>query len=232
MTELTKFQVSGLPVDSTDLIKNLQNVNDTIQNISGVPFLRLLKSGIFAYGPENIEPEPDSEWAVNPYSIMHGFACWVDSELMGETMVPFNQPLPPIAELPDYGGDWNQQIAVTLQCLTGDDQGTNVMYKVTSKGALQALKTLITEIVNQASIDSDKVVPIITLESDSYPHKKYGQIYFPVFDIVRWITMEGVVLEEEEEEEEIEEEIEVVKKKETAEAEPAKRKTSARRRRR
>lgn len=241
MSELSKFTTGGVPASTADLIQGLQNVNALIKSSSGVPFLRLLKSGNYAYGPENIEPESGSEWAVNPYSIMHGFACWVDSELMGETMVPFNQPMPSLVDLPDYGGDWDQQVAVTLQCMTGEDEGTSVMFKGTSTGLRTAIKNLIAEIVNQASVNGVLIVPVITLEADSYQHKKYGEIFYPELEVKNWMTMEGVSPEEpkktdgeknDEWEVEIKEKIEVTGKKEKASDEPRERKSTVRRRRR
>jgi hypothetical protein len=32
-----------------------------------------------------------------------------------------------------------------------------------------------------------KCIPICELNADSYPHKKYGKIYTPLFDIKRWV---------------------------------------------
>ena len=32
---------------------------------------------------------------------------------------------------------------------------------------------------------------VLTLDSEHYPHKKYGRVYTPVFKIVRWISLDG-----------------------------------------
>ena len=37
----------------------------------------------------------------------------------------------------------------------------------------------------------DAVVPILSLDSDSYKHPTYGKTYFPVFEIVRWVGLDG-----------------------------------------
>jgi len=120
-----------------------------------------------------------------------------------------------------------------LQCMTGEDEGTSVMFKGTSTGLRTAIKNLIAEIVNQASVNDDLIVPVITLEADSYQHKKYGEIFYPELEVKNWMTMEGVSPEESEEpegkEELIEEETVVVAKKERAASGPAK--TNRRRRR-
>jgi len=192
MNEIVKFAGSSLPVTPEALEKGLQNVAQTLGSASsGTPYLRLLKSGVFAYGPEGIEPEPGSEWAVNPGSLQHGFACWGDGELIDERMVPFNAPLPNPAELPDYGFPWDQQVAVTLQCMTGEDTGTSVLYKGTSRGLRDAIKELITALIGQLQTDPGHCVPVVLLEVDSYTHKKYGQIFTPVLEIVRWLSYDG-----------------------------------------
>lgn len=191
MNDLVKF-AGGLPIKPEDLEKGLQNVQSAIQGgTGGMPFLRLLKAGFFVYGAENVEVEPGSEWAINPYSLMHGFACWAPGELLDERMVPFTEPPPNKAELPDLGEKWDQQVAMQLACTSGEDSGTNVLYKGTSTGLRNASKELINSIISQLQTDKVNVVPVIELETDSYQHKQYGQIFYPILTIKRWITIDG-----------------------------------------
>ena len=192
MNDLVKFGGASLPANPEELAKGLSNVGANLQaNTGGVPFLRLMRTGIFVYGQENIEVEEGSHWAINPYSIQHGFACWGDGELLGESMVPFSQQPPPQNELPDYGEKWGQQVSLQMQCLDGEDTGVNVLYKGTSVGMRNAIKTLIDQIINQAAHDPKHVVPVVTLESDSYKHKKYGDIFYPVLTIDKWISIDS-----------------------------------------
>ena len=192
MTKLVKFTDAGnLPANPADLIQGLQNVNANLQGTAGgVPFLRLLKSGEYAYGPENLQPTVDSLWAVNPYSIQHGYACWGDGELLGEQMVPFNQAAPNKGDLPDYGEDWDQQFSMNLQCVQGEDKGVVVLYRGTSTGLRNAAKQLIADIITQVQKDPQHIVPVLELDVDSYHHKKYGQIFYPILNIVEWVTFE------------------------------------------
>jgi len=192
MTDIVRFtEDDQLPATADDLIAGLQRVTSAMQSVAGgVPYLRLLRSGVFAYGPENVEPEPESIWAINPYSITHGFACWGDGELLGERMVPFNQTPPNRGELPDYGFEWDQQFGMQLQCVTGEDKDTVVLYRGTSTGLRNASKKLIDQIIAQAQRDPQHLVPAVRLEVDSYHHKKYGEIYFPVLDIHDWLSIE------------------------------------------
>ncbi len=191
MNDLVKF-AGGLPIKPEDLEAGLQNVQSSIQGgTGGMPFLRLLKAGYFVYGAENIEVEPGSEWAINPYSLMHGYACWAPGELLDERMVPFTQQPPNKAELPDLGQSWDQQVAMQLACISGEDTGTNVLYKGTSTGLRNAAKELITVIISQLQTDKEHVVPVVELENDSYNHKTYGQIFFPLLTIKKWTTIDG-----------------------------------------
>ena len=191
----------NLPANPSDLINGLQNVGMGIQSMSVNPILRLLREGIFVYGQENIEVEEGSDWAVNPYSIEHGYAAWGDGELLGEVMVPLNQQPPAPGTLPDHGVQWVQQISMYLQCTTGQDKGITVQYKSTSKGFMAMAKKLCGEIIGQVQDDPDHIVPVVSLEHDHYTHKKYGKIYTPILEVLRWVSLDTAEPAEEPEEE-------------------------------
>lgn len=197
MNDLVKFQGGGLPANPEDLVAGLENVGQSLQASSGgIPFLRLLKSGVYAYGPENIEPEEGSEWAVNPYSLMHGWACWGDGELLDERMVPANQHAPAQSDLPNLGHEWAQQVSMQLQCMNGEDEGQVVLYKGTALGLRNAVKELINGLITQIKADPQNIVPVVELEADSYQHKKHGQIFYPVLEVARWVSIaDGTTVE-------------------------------------
>lgn len=187
--ELATFGNTGVPANPDDLVSGLQSVTAGISSSGTNMLMRLLKTGVYAYGQENIEPEAGSLWAINPYSIQHGFACWAPGELLGEAMVPFNQMPPAINTLPDYGHSWDQQISMQMKCMTGEDKGTEVTYKGTSVGYRNAAKAIINDIIAQASNDPDHIVPVVDLEVDSYKHKDYGQVFVPVLEIQEWVSI-------------------------------------------
>lgn len=190
--EVVAFKTGGIPQTPDELVKGLQNVSSGIQaSASGVPFMSLSRDGWYIYGPEKIEVEEGSRWAVNPYAIQHGFACWGDGELLGEVMVPHSQPLPSPRELPDHGRPWDAQVALQLQCVSGEDVGVAVVYKGTSRGLQTAAKDLIQDILTQVQRDSTNIVPVLELDVDSYNHRKYGKTYVPVLKIVDWVPMTG-----------------------------------------
>lgn len=189
---LVKFPGGGLPASTDDLAKGLQNVSSNMgPNVGGTPFLRLGKDGIWIYGQEDIEVEEGSLWAINPYSMQHGWAAWGDGELLGEVMVPMTQTPPPRNELQDFGVDWRTQLGLILQCVSGDDTGQTVYYKSTSLGMQNAVRELNNDIMAQLQKDKVNIVPVVTLESDSYKHKDWGRVYTPVLEIDHWVSMES-----------------------------------------
>lgn len=192
MNDLVKFGGGTLPAKPEDLINGLQHVSAGLSGRSGgTPYLRLLKTGVFAYGQEDIEPQQGSRWAVNPHSFQHGSACWGDGELFGEAMVPLNQAPPQVADLQDFGAPWNQQISFQLQCLNGEDTGVTVLYKSTSVGFLNMAKQLIDQMVLQLQNDPTKYVPVVELDMGHYHHKQWGKTFFPVLDVLEWISIDG-----------------------------------------
>ena len=189
--ELVKFPGGGVPATAADLAKGLQNVQQNMgPQAGGMPFLKLGKDGIWCYGQEGIEVEEGSEWAVNPYSMQHGWAAWGDGELFDEIMVPMTQTPPSKHDLKDYGVEWKTQLGIVLQCISGEDSGQSVLYKGTSIGMQNAIRNLNASIMDQLQKDQVNIVPVVTLEADDYKHKKHGKIYTPELHIVGWVTME------------------------------------------
>src|SRR5690606_30092879 len=108
-------RASNAVASLSSLKSGLQNVASTIVTAGGDPFLRLLTDGTWVYGADNVEVQEGSLWALNPFSIMHGWVSWTDhpgkqaNEIVGEVMVPAGQPLPAQTELRDTGWPWTQQ---------------------------------------------------------------------------------------------------------------------------
>jgi len=162
----------------------------------GKPFFRMGRSGAFIFGQSNEEVQEGSRWAVNIMTMSHGWSCWVDggpnqaNALAGEVMTVMTNPLPP---RPDPIGDaaYKDQRSFEMKCLDGADQGTEVIYKINSVGGIRAVAELLDAIHAQLAWASDYPCPVLTFSSDSYPHKKWGQIYVPIFTVVGWADMNG-----------------------------------------
>ena len=190
MSNLSVFSKAGLPAIST-LSTALKSISASAGPV-GVVILKMDKTGHWVFGADQTEVEDDSTWAVNPFSFVHGFIAWGDGEVLGEKMVAVSQPLPEIDDAPPGAKKgWEQQIGMSLKCLTGDDTGMEARFTTTSVGGKRAVQTIAAALAEQVEKDQTKPVAVVTLKKDHYQHKSYGKIYTPVFEIVEWISMDG-----------------------------------------
>jgi hypothetical protein len=211
---------SNLPTTTSNLIGSLLAVETQIvapQVGDGAEYLKLTGATGWTYGQDSVETQEGAKWAINPASMAKGFIAWsMNSTVIGDVLKPVTEGLVLRSELPELTekseNGWTSQCGFQLVCLTGEDAGTNVMYKASTQGADKEFARLYNEIITKAKSGSSDIVPIVLLDSGSYPHKikKYGQVTFPIFDIVGWQGLEDTELEETDEAPEIEEEVEEV----------------------
>ena len=155
----------------------LNNVDTaSVVGRSGCPMLQFKRdgNGTWTFGQKRTVVEDGSCWAVNPSTFSWGYICFGDdNKVIGERLVPVSQPMPDITELPDKGFEWQEQWTVNLKCVDGTDAGTEVVYKPTTVGGIQAVAGLIEAVrdrLNGGQHDG-KVSPIVHLEKDSYQHR-------------------------------------------------------------
>jgi hypothetical protein len=190
MTGIVKFSQAGLPAVST-LSTALRSIDNDVGAV-GQAILKMDKTGHWVFGADQTEVEPESEWAVNPFSFVHGYIAWGDGEVLGETMVSVAQPLPePQPAPPQARKGWEKQVGLGLKCLSGEDTGLDVRYTTTSVGGKRSVQSLAVLIAEQVEKDPSKPVPIVRLGKEHYQHKSYGRIFTPVFEVVRWASMDG-----------------------------------------
>lgn len=203
-TEVTKPAATGLGALSA-LRTGLQNVRTKMPEVGGSPFLRLLKDGDWVFGQEDNAVAKGTEAVINPMSIKHGYTCWTNrqpgqgkNENLGELMVGLGQPLPSMHELeqhkdPTSGAPcpWKDQISMDVKFLDGKHKGTQVMWKTSSVGGLNAARVVLDAILAKLADETEFVCPIVRMESDSYKHATYGKTYVPVLEVVGWTDLEG-----------------------------------------
>lgn len=195
MSNIVAFSQAGLPAVSS-LSTALRAVAKDVQSTGSV-IIKMDRTGHWVFGADQTEVEDDSTWAVNPFSFVHGFIAWGDGEVLAEKMVPVTQPLPELDVAPPGAKKgWEQQVGMSLKCITGEDAGMEARYTVTSVGGRRAVQTLAVAIAEQVEKDQAKPVPVVKLGKDHYQHKSYGRIYTPVFEVQEWVTMEGPAAEE------------------------------------
>ncbi len=190
MSDMIPFEKSGA-LTVADLKGSLISAKQEMSSSDVIPFLKLTKQGLWEYGADQVEIEKDSEWALNPLSLQHGWISWGEGEVLGEAMVPIAAPRPALADMEETGEKWDEQISVQMCCVKGVDKGTNVLYKTTSRGGKQEMGKYLSALESQLDVDENKIVVVYTLGNSSYQHKKYGKIYTPVFTSKGWIAMDG-----------------------------------------
>ena len=150
------------------------------------------KTGHWVFGTDQTEIEPDSIWAVNPFSFIHGYIAWGDGDVLGEKMAPISQPMPELDVAPPGAKKgWETQVGLSIKCMNGDDKNMEARYTSTSVGGKRAIQTLGVAIAQQIDKDPSKPVAVITLGKEFYTHKSYGRIYTPIFNIIDWVSMDA-----------------------------------------
>ena len=190
MSNIVKFSGANLP-SVTSLSTALRSIATDV-SASTTAIIKMDRTGHWVFGADQTEAEDDARWAVNPFSFVHGFIAWGDGEVLGEKMVAVSQPLPEIDDAPPGAKKgWEQQIGMSLKCLTGDDAGMEARFTTTSVGGKRGVQTIAAALAEQVEKDQTKPVPVVMLKRDHYQHKSYGKIYTPIFEVVEWISMEG-----------------------------------------
>jgi hypothetical protein len=192
---MSKETKSNLPANISNMATALATSAATVGGgaMDGELYCRFTKTGDWIYGIEDTEVEEDSTWAVNVAQFQHGFIAWPEGggAPTGEVLVPATQPMPNQAELPEVDGTWSKCVAVQMRCMSGEDEGVQIIWKANSTGGRKAYAKLLKAVVDRIQSGDEAVVPIVTLGSDSYKHKQYGKIYTPEITISGWVTMDG-----------------------------------------
>ena len=198
MSNIATFKSANLPA-VTSLSTSLRALEQDVGAVGSV-IIKMDKTGHWVFGADQTEAEDGAKWAVNPFSFCHGFIAWGEGEVLAEKMVSVAEPLPELdAAPPGAKRGWETQVGMSLKCLTGEDEGMEARYTVTSVGGKRAVQSLAVAIANQVDADQSKPVPVVLLKKEHYQHKSYGRIYTPIFEIVEWMGMDGEAKATEEE---------------------------------
>lgn len=203
MNELALFQKTAVgSLDALD--QKMKAGQSSLPQVSGgVAILRIgAQDGKWVFGQENIPVEEGSKWAVNPFSFQTGWVCWADpkvnrkNEKLGEVMGPPDAAPACPALTPEQqakGGEWQEQIGFRLVCISGEDEGEEVLYQNSSYGAMKAYREVYDAVMNRPS--KPHCFPIVVITSDSYQNKTYNRtVYNPVFEVVDWADLENNLL--------------------------------------
>jgi hypothetical protein len=159
---------------------------------AGTAILKMDKTGHWVFGADQTEVDADSLWAVNPFSFVHGYIAWGEGEVLGEKMTSITSPLPELEAAPAGAKrGWEEQVGLSMKCVSGEDEGLEVRYTVTSVGGKRAVQAMGIKIAERVDESPEAPVPVVSLKKEHYMHKSFGRIYTPVFDVQKWIGMEG-----------------------------------------
>jgi hypothetical protein len=186
----------GALASLTALAEVLNNVDTSyVVGRSGLPMLQFKRdgSGTWSFGQRRTVVEDGSSWAVNPTTFKWGHICFNEANKPTERLVSVSQLKPDVTQLPDTGFEWQELWGVNLKCIDGTDAGTEVVFKTSTVGGVQAVASLIDMVRDRLNSGQHggKVAPIVHLEKDSYPHSQFGKVWFPVFTIKDWMPLSG-----------------------------------------
>jgi hypothetical protein len=188
---------TGGALESLAALAMVLNRVDTssVAGRSGLPLMQFKSrenNGTWSFGQRRTVVEDGSRWAVNPATFKWGFICFDNDNKPTERLVPISQPKPDVMQLPNTGFEWHEQWGVDLKCIDGADAGTEVTFKISTTGGIQAIAGLIDTLRDRlnAGEHDGKVAPILQLERDSYQNQ-FGQIWFPLLTIVDWMPIDG-----------------------------------------
>jgi hypothetical protein len=188
------MSTSVVPFDRNKLAAALKQTSR--EAAPAASFLRMDKTGSWAFGVEADEVPADAEFAVNPEGFAHGYVAWGEGEKLGEVIGPVTDAIPETGPVPGGARGWEFQLGMSLKGAPNSVMaGLDLTYRASSVGGKRAIAALSKQIAERLEEGEDALVPVITLGSDSYKHKQYGKIYNPVFEIVRWVKVEQLVEE-------------------------------------
>ena len=188
MSNIVTFAGANLP--TVQSLSTALRKMESAAGPSGVVILKMDRTGHWVFGADQTEVEDGSQWAVNPFSFVHGFIAWGDGEVLGEKMASVSDPLPELdAAPPGAKKGWETQVGMSLKCITGEDAGMEARFTTTSVGGKRAVQELAVEIATQVDKDQTTPVPVVTLGKEHYQHKSYGRIYTPAFGVLQWVSL-------------------------------------------
>jgi len=149
-------------------------------------FLKMEKSGSWVHGAQQTEVPEGAEFLINPATFDHGYVAWDDGEKLGEIIARITDPLPELPPVPAGAKSWDFQLGFHL---ASADDGAQFIYRATSVGGKRVIAQVAAAVADRVEAGEAKLVPVVTLTSASYKHPKYGKIYNPLMDVVRWVSM-------------------------------------------
>ena len=182
---------------------NWLEIGAELDKYLGAPLLKFTKQGEFAIS--DIDTIPNGTRCIAHCDLMElGWVKWADGKPTGDRKVglvvdgfipPKREDLPDrdetTWEIQDDGtrrDPWSFQMSVPITRL--DAGGETYQFTVGSKGGLRCLSAL-TRMYGKRIAEKKSGLPVVELQADSYKHRTYGRIFFPVMHVVGWTGADG-----------------------------------------
>jgi hypothetical protein len=179
------------------------DVSSELDKFVGAPFVRFSKQGEFEISETETIPA-GTRCTAHVDEVMFGWRKWLDNKLVETRMGRVADRYVP-AQRRDLGdtdeSDWEiqdsgdrrdpWQFCASLP-LTRQDTGESYLFSVSSKGGIRCINGLTRTYGSRVRAKGDAAgLPIVELRPDSYKHKQYGKIFFPVLHVVNWTGVAG-----------------------------------------
>ena len=178
-------------------------VSAELDKFVGAPFVRFSKQGEFEISDTETIPA-GTRCVAHADEIMFGWRKWLDNKVVETRLGRVADRYVPARrkdlgdtdedqwEMQDDGSrrdPWQFYASVPLTRL---DTGESYKFSVSSKGGLRAINGLTRVYGKRVQAKGDAAeMPIVELQPDSYKHKQYGKIFFPVLHVVGWTDVDG-----------------------------------------
>ena len=177
-----------------ELVSGLKNVRRSMRAhmVNQTPLLNISKSGVLNFGQNRTKVTNRDIWAVRPESLQHGFIAWHNGQPEKQFMVPAGTELPDEGKLPPVQAakGYEYQVAIDFTAIKGPSAGLTVQLKKATKGACDLVEMLSDLINEKLDANEDALIPVGTLQVDSYISKRHGEIFTPDMSVDKWITPE------------------------------------------
>lgn len=201
-TDLTKFFAGHQMPSREKLTEALAGFSAGKAALMGKALLRLTKQGKWVFGADSEPFDDNVELIASPASLSSGYIAWYQGKPEGEQMQPLSMgpvdasklgpvnsgSIPPGQKKPS-GRGWETQVSVEL--ITRGDTPLQLIYKTPSLGGMRQLLTFAGEVAFAMSENPKRAYPIVKLNTDSYIHKEYGEVFTPVLEIIGWLDEQG-----------------------------------------
>ena len=160
--------------------------------ITGGAQLLIYSKGEYNYGIDRVNLPLGTKMVFNVPGVMAGYRKWVNNQIASEDMeLLVDRPrLPPrnnydATDTREWEGNrdpWQETIVFDVT----DGQGETYAFPLSGVGGVRAAKALILDYGKGRRSRPDQL-PLVQLDSGSYPHPKYGKIHHPILSIVGWV---------------------------------------------